>query len=252
MTVLRTLRKYLTKLVPPLPAIMDKAVKDQEWRSSVLETQTSDFLFRSEPSVKLLQSSIANIDPQTQTFQAALGKMLNNFPAPPDTPGDALSCLRAVLQILVTYSISSGDVSWLDHPDTRAVEQAGSQLAILISSFTAIPKPTSRHEPDTVDKCRYHALLHKKKAQMELHRDLIIRAVSNIAGTLPLWKPFHHYDPKNNSHTSQAIDILYILSSDFRLVGQALCLTLNPVPSYCHEEKDDEKTLVDETEALLG
>lgn len=231
---------------------MDKAVKNQQWKSSLLETQTSDFLFRSEPSVKLLQSSIANIDPRTQTFHAALGKMLNNFSAPTDTPGDALSCLRAVLQIFVTYSISYGDVSWLDHPDTCAVEQAGSQLAILISSFNAIPKPTSRHGTDSVDKCRYHALLHKKRAQMESHRDFIIRAVSNIADSLPLWKPFHHYDPKNNSHMSHAADILYILSSDFRLVGQAVCLTLNPIPSYCHEGKDDEETLVDEKEALSG
>ncbi|KAL8644573.1 MAG: hypothetical protein Q9210_007187 [Variospora velana] len=230
---------------------MDKAVQNQQWKSSLLETQTSDFLFRSEPSVKFLQSSIANIDPRTQTFHAALGKMLNNFSAPPDTPGDALSCLLAVPQILVTYSISYGDVSWLDHPDTRAVEQVGSQRAILISSFNAIPKPTSHHQPDSVDKCRYHGLLHKKKTQMELHRDFVIRAVSNIADSLPLWKPFHHYDPKSNSYTSPAADVLYILSWDFRLLGQAVCLTLNAMPSCCHEEKDDKETLVDEKEALL-
>ena len=150
-------RKFLSKIhnTTNLPG------SDYHWRIMLVGSQTSDFLFQSDSSVKLLQSSIAHIDPATQTFATALGQILNNFSAPQDTPHHAISCLRAALQILVTYSISSGDCSWLDKSEIQHVEEASQALVTLAASPTPVPRPTSEQEPGSIEKCHSHALVHQ-------------------------------------------------------------------------------------------
>lgn len=226
---------------------------NHRWRVACLDQRTSDNLFRSEPSVKLLQSSIAHlgysdqVGYNTDTFESALAKMLNHFSACPDTPMEAISCLRATLQILVIYSITSGDSSWIQLPETLQIEQEGHKLDETISSIVAIPKPISVYEHDSIDKCRWHALLHERKGQMEQQRGLLIRTIGGIAHKLPLGRQFMHYNPTNSKHCSNATDLLQRLTPRFRLVMQALCLTLHPVPSACL--KKDAR--VDEKQRLL-
>lgn len=227
---------------------------DHRWRVAFLDQRASDDLFRTEPSVKLLQASIAHlgysdqIGHSTDTFQTALAKMLNNFSARPDTPIDAISCLRATLQVLVIYSITSGDSSWVQFPEAEQIEEEGRDLGETILSIAAIPKPSSKYEHDSIDKCRWHALLHGRKGDMEQQRSSLILTLDEIARKLPLGKQFVHYNPANSKHCSNAADLLQRLTPRFRLVGEALCLTLHPIPSACME--DD--TRVDEKQRLLS
>lgn len=126
-------------------------------------------------------------------------------------------------------------------PETKTLEQANRQLASLISSEAAIPKPLSVYESSSIDQCHYHALLHTTKGQKEIQRDLIVRSVCSIASSLPLNVPFSHYDPENREHTCHAADLLQILCPDMPLVGEAYSLTLNPIPSNGGNDDIDEK-----------
>lgn len=194
--------------------------------------------------MKLLQSSIDHIDPNTQTFEAALGKMLNNFSAPRDAPTNAVCCLRASLQVLVIYSITYGNCSWISFPETRSVEEASQRLANLITSTSNISKPPSVFEPDSIDKCRYHALLHSKKGHIELQRDIIVRNICTIASRLPLSKNFTHYNPNDTDHIIHTVDLLHMVTPQLRLIGEGISLTLNPVISLWGKESAfwDERT----------
>ena len=62
---------------------------------------------------------------------------------------------------------------------------------------------------------------------------------------MPLWKPFQHYDPKDEIHTSNATKLISKLSHEHRLVGEAFSLVLYPAPSKEPEiELEDEKQLL--------
>ncbi|KAL8855243.1 MAG: hypothetical protein Q9178_008097, partial [Gyalolechia marmorata] len=188
--------------------------------------------------VKVLQSSIAYIEPSSDTFMTALAKMLNNFSAPPDTPVDVISCLRATLQILVIYTLASGDSSWIRFPEALQIERMGNSLAEVISSRNAIPKPTER---DSIEKCRVHALLHEKKGQIERQRGSLVNTLDVLAQKLFLAAPFEHYDQGNRKHYTNAIDLAQQLSPGFHLHGNKLANqnTLSKRPS-----KDLKKNLL--------
>ena len=217
------------------------------WRCTLLDISTSDSLFKSEPSVKLLQSSIANIIAISISFETALASMLNNFSAPRNTPDDAISCLRATLQILIIYSITTGDCSWLEGPDASKVEEATNALKTLLSSMAALPKPISVYEPNSMDKCCYHALLHDIQGQMEQQRASIVRLVHKIVSRLPLWKPFEQYIPRNRIHISNAVSVVSKLTPKHRLISEAFALVMNPVPSDAYNTR----TQPNEKQSLL-
>lgn len=159
--------------------------------------------------------------------------MLNHFSARPDTPMDAISCLRATLLVLVIYSITSGDSSWIQFPKILQIEQEGHSLGETILSMIALLKPISICKHDSLDKCPWHALLYERKEQMEHQRALLIRTLDEVARKLPLGRQFMHYNPTNSKHRFNAADLLQGFSPHFRLMGEALCLTLRPVPSSC-------------------
>ncbi|KAL9042839.1 MAG: hypothetical protein Q9214_003669 [Letrouitia sp. 1 TL-2023] len=218
-----------------------------QWQRALLETSITDNLLLSHPSVKLLQSTIAQIDPGHRSFEDVLGQLLNNFSAPPETKTDAVCCLRAAFQILIIYSITTANTSWLRDPRLLRLEKCSLDLSDLISSFAAIPKPLSLFEPDSLDKCRNHAILHGKKGQMELQRDAIITTFCDIVGELSLGVPFQHYNPENALHPLNMAKVLEKLSPQYRLVSEAFSLVIYPVPS----EAIESQTLQEEKECFL-
>ncbi|KAI4157314.1 MAG: hypothetical protein LQ342_008384 [Letrouitia transgressa] len=208
-----------------------------QWQCALLGMSTTDNLLLSHPSVKLLQSTIAQIDPNYRSFKDVLGQLLNNFSAPPETKTDATCCLRAAFQILVTYSFVTADTSWLRDPRLLRLEKYSLDLSDLISSFAAIPKPISFFEPDSLEKCRNHAILHQKKGQMELQRDAIITNFCDIVGKLSLGVPFQHYNPENTLHLLNMVKVLEKLSPRYRLVSEAFSLVINPIASEAMESQ---------------
>ncbi|KAL9609467.1 MAG: hypothetical protein Q9167_005773 [Letrouitia subvulpina] len=217
-----------------------------QWQYALLETST-DSLLLSHPSVKLLQSTIAQIDPKHRLFEDVLGQLLNNFSAPPEIKTDAVCCLRATFQILIIYSLVTANTSWLHDPRLLRLEKYSLDLSDLISSFAAIPKPLSLFEPDSLDKCRNHAILHGKKGQMELQRDAIITTFCDVVGELSLGVPFQHYNPENAQHLLNMAKVLRKLSPRHRLVSEAFSLVINPV----HSEAMESQILLEEKECFL-
>ncbi|KAL8858441.1 MAG: hypothetical protein Q9178_005122 [Gyalolechia marmorata] len=201
----------------------------QEWREHLLNASTANFLLNEDPVVEFLQTSIAKLDEST-SFAAAFARLTTYF-AVPYQDKDLFRYLRASVQILVIYSITSGDHQWISAPAARELGRLGSDLG----SFVFKPQITKAPVEEgafSINNCMHLASLLETSATLNILRAKIIRNLSTLATLLPPTAPFRPYDPSNTYHTWNAANLLAKLYPDSNyMVGMAFALVMNPLVS---------------------
>ena len=199
----------------------------QEWRHHLLNASTADFLLSEDPVVESLQTTIAKFDEST-SFGTAFACLATHF-AVPYQDKDLFRCLRATVQILVIYSITSGDHRWISMPPARELARLSSELGTFVFKPTEAPVQEGTL---TMENCVRLASLLDTAATLNALRAKILRHLSTLATFLPSKAPFRHYNPDNTYHTRSATNLLTKLYPDSNyMVGMAFALVMNPVIS---------------------
>lgn len=201
----------------------------QEWRDHLLNASTADFLLSEDPVVESLQTTIAKFDEST-SFGAAFAHLATHF-AVPHQDKDLFRCLRATVQILVIYSITSGDHRWISMPVARELARLSSELGAFVFKPMVTEAPVQEGTL-TMKNCVRLASLLDTAATLNSLRAKILRHLSTLATFLPSMAPFRHYNPTNTYHTRSAAHLLTKLYPDSNyMVGMAFALVMNPVIS---------------------
>ena len=226
----------------------------QEWREHLMKASTADFLLNEDPVVESLQTTIAKLD-EGVSFATAFAGLVSYF-AVPYQDKDLFRCLRASVQILVIYSITSGDHRWIRSPAARELGRLGTELGTSIVTPLPVTEAPLEDGSTPMDRFAQLTYLLDAVAKLTVLRAKIIHHLYTLATLIPPTAPFRHYDQSNTYHTWSAANLLTKLYPDSNyMVGMAFALVVNPAtssdllcqdvpPVYC-PNSESEKPLVE-------
>ena len=237
----RQLSSYLTSLNGTL-ANYDVL---QRWRNHLLDEETARFLVDEDPTVSQLQKTIYCLRPGSTNWFSAF-TLLTSHVSFPECPTDIIPCIRATIQILILYSVTTGDHQWLKGPELRCLERKGVELLKLIST----PHPIQPHGEtgaiSSQDCLRRASVLERTGSISILHAE-IIRALFNLAAKADLNLPLQTYDPINYIHTRNASQVLSALDPSYhKLTSMAFSLVIHPIIEQHRANYEDQRNKDDE------
>lgn len=215
------------------------------WRSHLLDSDASNRVFNEGARVYHLQSIFLSFGQSATTYETALARFMMIFSITASDE-DSIKCLRPCLQILITYSICTSDVSWVTRNDLIDLEKAAADLKALLDR--PYNPPSDRI---SVDECLNLAFLLERHAKIRLLRVSIIKKLSILASVIQGSDILELYNPSNVQHTSHAAKLLEKLTPEHHSTSLAFSLVMNPFPVSRSSELGCDNGVIDENTPLL-
>lgn len=202
----------------------------QEWREHLIKASIADFLLNKDPVVESLQTIIAKLN-EGVSFATAFAGLVSYF-AVLYQDKDLFRCLRASVQILVIYSITSGDHRWIRLPAARELGRLGTELGTSIITPLPVTEVPLKDRSTPIDRFAQLTYLLDTIAKLTILRAKIIYYLYTLATLIPPTALFRYYDQSNTYYTWSAANLLTKLYPDSNyIVGMVFALIINPATS---------------------
>ena len=146
-----------------------------------MKASTADFLLNEDPVVESLQATIAKLD-EGVSFATAFAGLVSYF-AVLYQDKDLFRCLRASVQILVIYSITSGDHRWIKSSAARELGRIGTELGTFLVTPRSVNEAPLKDGSTPVDRFTQLTYLLDTVAKLTVLRAKIVHHLYTCQGT---------------------------------------------------------------------